>query len=539
MVPDVIGAQDSAVDIVDGWVDRVGEIRKRGAKALVATVGQTAARPTPGSDPPSIFGAVMHANGRTAITIQNLVINITDRVDWFIWNQIPTVTDWPNPVVTSAWAGGGNSWTSFGSSFVNAGRFFPNTSPAGWMDSSGVVHTVTVPAAISASGLDEPVFATAVEAHAGRVFYGVGAVLRWTSTVIDPAPGENVIDSIYPGATLELATANQGQITDMHSIGESLIIVCENGILSLNGDVATDGTYLGARIDTLAVNNGARSFSGSTKSNIGVVWGNRDGLWVTNGSSVSNLIDGSALVAWSRLMTNDLIISSVGNRIIAQDFSTGNTFIYHIDGGYFVRQGCPVHSQIVEYHVDTELNTPNPKQYREICILADIDFTIIDPDFTYEISVVDWNFDFDLPQYINGSVSPTYTARTNDPGSTTSPRLSVLTQPLDPGYPFTDNRMNMVLLSGHMRDNVDPASLQVSLVGGRGSFIDELESNVVLEYGFTSHNVDTTERISIDGIRSTPASRVLVEEIGNPALDISIYGIGAEFLEESTYGNDS
>jgi hypothetical protein len=39
MQPDVIGAADSMVDIVDGWVPRVGEIRKRGGKSLYEAYG--------------------------------------------------------------------------------------------------------------------------------------------------------------------------------------------------------------------------------------------------------------------------------------------------------------------------------------------------------------------------------------------------------------------------------------------------------------------------------------------------------------------
>jgi hypothetical protein len=260
-------------------------------------------------------------------------------------------------------------------------------------------------------------------------------------------------------------------------------------------------------------------------------------------------------------MTDDLTVSSVGNRITVQDKTTDNTFVYYIDGEYFVRQSCPVNSNIVSL-LDIETpGAPNieeyEEEYREIAISEpeilwwdDAGATIPgDPSssfYTYEFSVVDWNLDHSGPSYVAGIESPAYSYIENDPRSTTSPRLKILSQPLDPGSPFTDNRMNELLISGYMRSQEVPANsplLNVSLVNGRGTFVDELEGNEVLEYGFNASDLDTTQRIGIAGTRSTPASRVLIEEAdtvdNDPARDLRIYGIGAEFLEDFTYGNDS
>ena len=39
MLPDVIGAADSMALIQDGWIPRIGEIRKRGGKTQVEVLG--------------------------------------------------------------------------------------------------------------------------------------------------------------------------------------------------------------------------------------------------------------------------------------------------------------------------------------------------------------------------------------------------------------------------------------------------------------------------------------------------------------------
>lgn len=665
MVPDVIGAKDSMTDIVDGFVDRDGEIRKRGPKQLLETIVDVDYTDSAPSAQVATIADRYPAAGHIASYNVNgfygvFTLPSFDAAEPPVWhlNRFPGIIPPVGDAVSTGvgigleesggqdyFLGGGYSMTSYGDVIVSAkpvrglnldsneepferiglwgGQGYmindgPATSSpvmAGTYDYSSGSNVLESTGAVAnpedevAYGtwifiqteanvayrvisyetfgagrlrlfLDRPVatngagqllirqpwvrrlrnFGTSklkvnqgycVVEHQERLFIGNlpdrPNTLVWSGVPTDTLPGNNVsgMEIFNEDAYVDIGIGEGGQITGLVSMGEQLVIFKTDSVYVLRGTVLTDGDYAGATVDSISNDNGCLSFQGMKLSRIGAVWANREGLWVYTGSSVKNLADGRVSSAWDFLIRDaaNVVVSALGDRIIVQDGTNGDCLVYYIDDGYWVRQSCNIYTNIIEHEQGSAAipgfpagnNNFNPEVTLPFSVAnqpvqAAID-RILDTDKYY---VVDWEYDHYAPQQTDDIVP--LPDSVNDYNRPQSPRLRLMTQPLDSNGSFFDARINNLFISGYLEGTTTP--LKVSLHGGRGTFLDILEAEQELEYGFDPEESDSSQRIPVPGNRSTPATRVAIEQI-DTASDLRIFGVGAIMLSDRTVDNDN
>lgn len=670
MVPDIIGARDSVVDLVDGFIDRIGLIRKRGRKRIpvdIQTVFPTYPTASINDYYPSSIGTSHSAVGGSDIIASTVVNQVTAKAYWNVainrsgntfyvnsgasdygggygmakWIDVlvsPKMqiakTNGSNPWQVGLYGGGRNtSSMALGnikmmptsSILTNGTNLNTNLTVGDWISITGTSEYFRVMKIISSSSIEvdripdpaaDPILGrtepftrhgcfrplqaitgvidyagskypsastwsprTAYVAceHQSRMFLanfdkwpsGIG----WSATYSE-SPSRNglfaigsptimPIDVYFDDAFAQIGSSDGGEIMGMHSLNNQLVILKTDSIHVLRGEVSTIGLPTGASIDVVVPDSGCPHFESHAVSRIGVVWANSDGLWTFNGSSLRNISDGVVDSIWS-IVGNTPVVSALNDRIVVQNSTTGDTIVYHIDDQYFYRQDTSPQTNLVEFRVNNySLLVPegnvNQSVFIGISRVPKPHLTIANTSVFYPL---DWLFDYILPSYNDGNVVPPETFFLPDNFGLDEPLLKILTQPIDPGYPFTDNRMNQVLVSGYITSRQNqyqppyplipppmspgpalPALMKISLISGREAVSSNLEPVQELEYGFIPTGDDTSQRIPIDGNRSTPATRIYLEEVDDvdhdTALDISIYGIAAEFLEDNTVGNDA
>lgn len=324
------------------------------------------------------------------------------------------------------------------------------------------------------------------------------------------AYGENLW---YPNAFFDVFPGQGGAITGLHSLGNELIVVKEDAVAALRGTFTSQNRVASVSADMVQMDNGAPSYRGSTKSEIGVIWANSRGLWVYNGGQAINLVDKVIENLWKNFMPGgfgDVVVSAVNNRIIVQDPTSDNAWIYHTDKGYFTRQECHPHSGIVSF---------GDRYFGDIELAVD--------DTTGNI--VDWSDDFTE-------------VRATDQERPAGPLLEVQTQPMPGGNrPFFSGRTNLFLVAGYF-----DSSMSASIILGRKDIpapYTEVDDQVgpdatsPLEYGVEPETHDQISRISVGGIASRQAHQLRLSQDSTSNI-MRVYGMGVEYVEDFTVDND-
>jgi hypothetical protein len=118
--------------------------------------------------------------------------------------------------------------------------------------------------------------------------------IRWSAESGESSAPFIGRDYWHTQAFIDIATGFGSKITALSSFGGNLIILKERGVFVLRGDVSTDGTDLGASVDTISMEIGCNSPSVAVTDS-GVVFTSADGVFVTDGNSVTELSDGISM----------------------------------------------------------------------------------------------------------------------------------------------------------------------------------------------------------------------------------------------------
>ena len=488
MVPDVIGAADSMVDILDGWIDRGGEIRKRGGRPEMYSTAENGV----------IRTASVFSDGSIASPVAAMFISNSGDA----WHKVRAGVTPSSSTVTPAAPNPANDSTTYGRNVISVDLSGNRV----WESSTNVVRALTAP-----SWDADAANAVTCTTHGERLFVGNtdeddgGSRIRWSGTPVDAIGPATGFDVWYEAAYIDVFPGIGGDITSLESINGNLVIFKHNAVFVMRGDVATKGFDLGARIDKLVDTSGAASPAHTSIYSGGAIWMNSDGIWQFGSEAVRNLTDGRVKSSWRDFIPNLELgtvgyINGVADRIIVLNsvIEDNGAFVYDSEKDLFYRESASDSTHVLS------LGTTEPGN-----------------KYNGGMAFVDWS---------GGMTSDLE----NDFGETTVPRLEILTQPLSPNYPFYTDRPNKLLVSGYISDDdgTEPY-MEASILHGRNDLYTSGDAEQMLEYGFRKRGYDNTERISIPGVPARPANRFRLKQI-NSAQDIRIYGIGAEYLGDFT-----
>lgn len=117
-----------------------------------------------------------------------------------------------------------------------------------------------------------------------------------------------------------------GKIVAMYSHNGALVVLRENAVQVITGGFATDGSYLGATVNTVARGIGVRNAFASVGFEQGVAFADANGCYVWDGGQVTNLTSGVIGLAWRGVMASSpssIRLSAPGDRLVAS--YTGGT----------------------------------------------------------------------------------------------------------------------------------------------------------------------------------------------------------------------
>lgn len=581
MMPDIIGATDSLVDIVDGWIDRVGEIRKRGGKSLYETaIVGSISKPGRGEVLWSTYKG--DADWAVAWAGDNGVIAKTaggaagNPFALGAGNNIVSATQYDRHIVfgsdgTVTGPYGGVSWIWAGAMTAPAG-VDTVTVTAGSKDISGVTPGVTpgvfVRFTSGIGGFPLP--------EDDKIFYTVVAVNGSVATLDrEPhvAPGAGpAIYSTY-GRIYIATTGAPDQI-----VGNNAIHVCTHNDRLFLGNIVDDPTggskirWSGTFNDQSPVNNRTGFHLWPSGAIIDVfpgVGGEITGLHSFGGSLVI-LKNRAAFILRGDVATGsydlgaslDKITERSGAEIPGASTVSPIGVAWADRAGLFIWNGSNI-SVVSGGRIDSlwrDRFGDNPPTVLSatsdrIIMQNDVGATIIydfDKDLFIEQNAGSFTNILEAPGGLELSVetlavgSPVADTRIigwhddfsssleNDTNHTDKPRLKFITQPLSPTMPFYTDRPNKLLVSGYIDDTGgDEPYMEASIIHGRNELEESGDAVQVLEYRFRKRGYDNTERIPIPGTNDRPAQRFKLEQI-NSAQDIRIYGIGVEYLGDYT-----
>lgn len=209
-------------------------------------------------------------------------------------------------------------------------------------------------------GTGNYVSAAAGCAHQGRVFFGnireydysgsaAAIVTRTADFRWSALPGET--DSAYyagsrnfnSDATQSLDGAG-GAILGMASLNSALVFIRRSRIDVATGAFATDGTDVGASINTVANGVGAGGFHAWEQFEGGIAFADEKGVYVWDGSQVQNLTRNSIERAYRAMISasdgpESIIVTCPGGRLVVWAFSSGepvDAFVFDfVVGGWF------------------------------------------------------------------------------------------------------------------------------------------------------------------------------------------------------------
>lgn len=615
MMPDQIGARDSAAMIMDGVVDRAGEVRLRGAKTAYGNVAANSSdAPTSGAflsesnniglggsearAPLHAFGSrsSLSGAGTNSIYLNTGTSTYTAVEDGtYATGQGAFSDNWsPSPHVTVhdsefifcplspvngafKWAGSvradystgtvsttsgdktitgsGTTWTTN----VEAGqyiqiyksdndledRFFritdvtSNTSlevdVAPDESTSGNAYIATKIGQV-AEGPTAGLFAgvsgrgaggrTACS-HQGRLYFGrtfegsnnehnfeIPYRVRWSGLPNETSGKYGSLDYWQSNAYIDVYPGIGGSITGISSLGSSLIILKESAVFSLTGDVSSDGTDLGARLDIVSTDTGCPGLSAFASSRMGLVWANRSGVWLLDGGSVVNLVEGRIRGLYREKSASadseKFTVSAVGDRIIVQLASGENTFVLDTNTGAWTMQDAALYSKILDVR-DTSGD-----------LVGEIGGQLVSTTAYFD------KWDTDLSS--SGGT---------DSQSSTTPALKLVTQPIelsDGGLPV--GRPSAVYVDGFIREaaSTDPYIAVSLLYGASGADTGE-EAAVALAKTITEGTYEDVHRIPVDAgdaKRRRQVRVVLESEVGSG--ECKVYGVWLAATAAETVG---
>lgn len=139
IVTDVIGAEDSLLDLKDGWIPRIGEIRKRGSKGLASAYDLNSSSYKTG-----LSSYELHARGDNDLFARGFAVShgagrwyISNEIDLNIQDRQTTISvslsnAWQNPGGPySVPVGGGEQMTNYGGMIISTGYEFNEVRIAG------------------------------------------------------------------------------------------------------------------------------------------------------------------------------------------------------------------------------------------------------------------------------------------------------------------------------------------------------------------------------------------------------------------------
>ena len=607
---DVIGASNTLLEARDVWIDRIGEIRKRGGKASLRTdFHNTAATASAayvntfhpycgglgvvynttdskysvfrlGLDPATTCGflgsALYTASGTqydvsahtVATSIENEVvlaggdgppIKVGSRYDSghssTNYGTTPkystgTVTNGSGSATarrtftvatgnTSSMTAGMYLWLNDASldqvrfkieSITNSSTFVVEKDPGSTL-SGATTYAVTSlaqvygPATIFASYTDRtatkeyPVCGTA-EAHGGRLFVAAtGEVdgahyerIRWSGLPYEQSAPYYGMDYWQADAYADVYPGIGGNVIyALVSYGHELLIFKGGAFFKLTGDVASDGTDLGAAITIVDRTLGARA-SQVVVTPIGVAISSNRGAYLYDGS-LRSLTDGRISQRWKALFGAAApSVSCVGDRIIFHGNS--NALVYYFNNDTWVEQAYENvgYSRIVQYKSSTG-------------------------DNTYEVALYAYG--------ANGGGAHDWatdhtTGNKSDALSTSNPRAQLTTQPILLGRgPIDNGRPKTVYVNSILTDAAsDNPVWTVTLLRGRYGTTTGAAS--ALSVGtIAESSTDKTVRIEVSGADMvSSACRVRLVQT-NAAADGRVYGIGLDYhhVDRDNAGN--
>lgn len=630
MVPDVIGASDSMVDIKDGWIPRIGEIRKRGGKSTEETVaspnrkraGQKITDLVTGYDASGANDPGLSAGWAFVGNSGWWVKRSSDANPTALSDSEFINFPGPFPVGEDIFYGGGDQIKNYGTVLVSTGNASPQLgirfvgiwggalansfgdigsveltqgsrvatragggtfNPASFPIGSFIqIDRVGLPAPNTGNRyqvvdvnseeviLDRPwsgptntdyIFgdrtaltrigdpfkvgvngARVVETHQDRLFLAnfnplwsdnasnkledraiYPSRVHWSASYGQSGADANSGSTIssdqtvygehlyYEEAFIDVFPGQGGQITGMHSMGNTLVILKEDAVYALRGAVSTRGFDSGASVDVVVHDSGSKSFRGSAKTEVGIAWANDRGLWIFDGSSVTNLVDSVLETRWNEVITDftDCVVSGANERIIVQSPSDDSAWVYHTDKQYFTRQECQSHTNVI----------PFGDQY-----FGEVELAMDDDTFR----IVDWSGDF-------------RETLTDDEERAGAPLLEVETQPLlSDDQPFFNGRINLCHVSGRMDEE-----MRADIYLGRSEYDEFFRpddqgaplGHEPLEYGVKAEGYDRTSRIPVNGIEAHVGARLrLTQEV--PSESQRLYGVGVEHTSDYVAGSN-
>lgn len=609
MMPDQIGARDSAAMIMDGVVDRAGEVRLRGAKANLATVtdvvpeqpfcGASLSPSTPiGEEAATDHKELLGFGSRNANSGELLLYLSNDAGSTFT-----SVDDVSIAAGSGAFASGSvgerYSCAAVGSELV----FGPNT-PALAVDllkwsgstaadySTGTVSTTASSTTITGSGtnwqpgvqIGQYIQIYNATGNLQNRYFRIVGIETDTSLVVDQAPDETragcayVITSVgqtrpaeiagnmrgrvvgsYQGRLLLADTIEQltvssqidhierirysalpdetfekfkgidyfeenayldlypgvgGRISGFVPVGGSVMVFKEGALFNISGDLDTTGTDLGARSDVVSGDVGCPSTTGFALTPLGLVWANRDGVWLLSGSSVTSLTEGKVGSVYREKASsiNDVFItvSSIGDRIVVQLAAGANTFVFDTQRGTWTMQSVGMYSKVLRVRTSSGISR----------------------------DVGGWSANATTARFDNWLTDITASGGT-DSGATTTPALKLVTQPIelsDGGLPV--GRPSAVYVDGFIREaaSTDPY-IAVSLLYGASGADSGEESAVALAKTITEGTYEDVHRIPVDAgdaKRRRQVRVVLESEVGSG--ECKVYGVWLAATAAETVG---
>jgi len=209
------------------------------------------------------------------------------------------------------------------------------------------------------------------------------------------------------------------------------------------------------------------------------------------------MTDGRISTYWQDVFNDSApVLSSIGNRIIAQSGETA--LVYDISLDTFYTENVAGFGEVV----------------RSFDIDKDIGFVLGVEDATAH----DWEGDFE-------------TTNASDPDSGDRPRLRVTTNSIPLGEsPFSRGRVNTIYINGFVEDAAsDDPSFVVGVINGRTGIAEPFpEASQTAPAVFPEGGVDETLRVPMDGNKDDSHARIDILQTA-PAKDARIYDIALEY----------
>lgn len=501
MVPDVIGADNSVIDLIDGWVERIGSIRKRGGKPASTTITEDSF-----GGGPSIWASI-DWDTATPLGSEGDLYMAVDGSGKTFWVQGPLWSGGGEAIVDGNHVGAGLSSTKF-QEYLVFGRSPFNTFAGAYKDSSWIKIGQ------SGTGKDHVEGAQVVANHDARLWVAatdeIGRV-RWSHV-----PDTGGLTDFDENAFLDVSPGIGGRIVGLHSWNDQLVIVKETALFILRGLAQDSGRGKSLSWDLVSDTMGTTVIGGSIASRAGVFIFTSSGLFLFNGGQLVNLTDGvmrSRLNDYMSLPENGVAPVPIG----FFDNPYYSTFILSVSERRLIVKGVLGQRDsfliydLEKQMITRQLGTDN-EDFGPSGKISEQERGIVIDNENKVAYILEWFEDF----------TSNYDSDAHDENL---PRLSVETRDIPAaGSKFQTGRPTNIIVSGYA-----DSPMTVELLSGR----DDFEDAIVNEYKFKTQQLDDVQRMPIGGVLSRPMYRVKVTQ-DDTAKDIRLYGIGLELLEDRT-----